>query len=107
MMTTHSTSLLGTTLGLGLIGALALTACDTAERATFAHVAVSETASSSTEPPTEIRHDDVLMAEVDAPVEREECLEAGDMDGATVRWLDDGVAEEHGIEGGEDQASEI
>lgn len=106
-MTTHSTSLLGTTLGLGLIGALALTACDTAERATFQDGEVSETESSEKETPTDIRHDDVLMAEVDAPVEFEECLEAEDMDGATVQWLDDVVVEEHVIEGVEDQTIEV
>ena len=49
MMTTHSTSLLGTTLGLGLVGALALTACD--ERATFQDGEVSETESSEKETP--------------------------------------------------------
>src|SRR5690625_841493 len=107
MMTTHSTSLLGTTLGLGLVGALALTACDTAERATFQDGEVSETESSEKETPTDIRHDDVLMAEVDAPVEFEECLEAEDMDGATVQWLDDVVVEEHVIEGVEDQTIEV
>lgn len=106
-MTTHSTSLLGTTLGLGLVGALALTACDTAERATFQDGEVSETESSEKETPTDIRHDDVLMAEVDAPVEFEECLEAEDMDGATVQWLDDVVVEEHVIEGVEDQTIEV
>src|SRR5699024_4656983 len=107
MMTTHSTSLLGTTLGLGLVGALALTACATAERATLQDGQGSGTESSEDESPTHSRDDHASVAEGDAPVELEECLEAEDMDGATVQWLDDVVVEEHVIEGVEDQTVEV
>src|SRR5699024_12497898 len=101
------TSLLRATLGLGLIGSFAMSAGATAERASFQDGEVSDTETSENETPTDIRHHDVLMADVDAPVEFEECLEAEDMDGATVQWLDDVVVEEHVIEGVEDQTIEV
>lgn len=108
MTTTHSTSLIRITLGLGLVGAFALTACTTDERATFQDGEVATT--EPTEPnttPTDIQHDDVLMAEVDDPIELERCHEAEELDGATVEWLDDVVVEEQVLEGVEDETIEV
>jgi len=107
MTTSHSTSLLGITLGLGFVGAVALAACGTTERAIFQDGEVAQTEPSDKETPTDIQHDDVLLAEVDAPVEFEECIEAEDIDGATVEWLDDVVIEEQLLEGVEDQTVEV
>ena len=105
MAITHSTFRIA--LGLGLVGAFGLTACGTEERAVFQDGEVAQTEPSDNQTPTDIRHDDVLMAEVDAPVEFEECVEAEDIDGATVEWLDDVVIEEQLLEGIEDQTVEV
>ena len=105
MAITHSTFRIA--LGLGLVGAFGLTACGTEERAVFQDGEVAQTEPSDNQTPTDIRHDDVLMAEVDAPVEFEACVEAEDIDGATVEWLDDVVIEEQLLEGIEDQTVEV
>lgn len=103
----HSTSLIRTTLGLGLIGAFALTSCASDERANFQDGEVATAEPSDDSSPTNIEHDNMLMAEVDEPAEFEVCHEAEEMEGATVEWLDDVVIEEQEIEGIETKTAEV
>lgn len=110
MATTHSRLLVRTTLGITMISAFALTSCATDERAIFqdGKVAASEpTETSKSDNSTDIQHDDVLLAEVDDPIEFERCVAAEDIDGATVEWLDDVVVAAHEVEGIEDQTIEV
>src|SRR5690625_2327804 len=84
MATTHSRLLVRTTLGITMISAFALTSCATDERAIFqdGKVAASEpTETSKSDNSTDIQHDDVLLAEVDDPIEFERCVAAEDIDG--------------------------
>lgn len=48
-----------------------------------------------------------MVAEVDEPVEFEECVKAEELDGATVEWLDDSVIEEQEIAGVESETVEV
>ena len=108
MTITHWPTLVRSTLGLGIIGAFALTSCSAApERAGFQDGEVATAQPSQPEEPTEIQHDNMLVAEVDEPMEFEACLEAEEMDGATVEWLEDVVVEAQELEGIEDQTVEV
>ena len=92
-------------LGMLVIFTFVLTSC-AAEQPTESNDAASAPAS-STPADTTTNQDDVLVAEVDDPVEFEACQEAEQLDGATVQWLDDVVVEEQRIEGVEAQTVEI
>ncbi|NWN88711.1 MAG: OmpA family protein [Micrococcaceae bacterium] len=108
MTIAHWPTLVRSTLGLGFVGAFALTSCSAApERAGFQDGEVATAQPSTPEEPTEIQHDNMLVAEVDEPMEFEACLEAEEMEGATVEWLDDVVVEAQEVEGLEDQTVEV
>ncbi|GAA4829187.1 OmpA family protein [Garicola koreensis] len=105
--------------GMVALTALALTACVPEETAEFQEAgsasspqpdneAVSDESGETNEPETADAAaesspsddgEDVLIAEVDAPVTFEECEDAEESDEATVTWLDDVVAEEQRFEG--------
>lgn len=99
-MTTSKPTILYRTLGLALLSSFALSSCAPEERAGFRD---EEAASQETEAVDQDDEDtysgDSLVAEVDDPVEFQQCLDAENIDGATVEWLDDVVIPEEELEG--------
>lgn len=104
-------------VALTAVAILALTACapeDSAEfeegEPTAAPESTEEQGSEqSTTPEEEVTEDedDVLVAEIDDPVEITECVEAEESDDATVTWLDDVIIPEQQHAGVDDVSMEI
>lgn len=104
-MTTVRSAISRSLLSLVTAVALLLTSC--AAQGPAENADDGANAAPSSTPAEAIANDGELIAEVDEPAELEACVQAEQLEGATVEWLDDAVIEEQRIEGVEARTVEI
>ena len=104
-MTVHRSVVSRSCLGILATAILVLTSCTAQQPAENTDDGANAAPSSA--PGETTTSDGALIAEVDEPIEFQECVKAEELEGATVQWLDDVVIEEQRLEGVEVQTVEI